>query len=289
MVIEKKIPVSRAILWILLSTLLVSGSTLMGWLYFLHARDRRSNDDQYQIVAIIQSTSQSDTLKTVYLAELLDLSLDKPVNLYNFNIQKATEKLLNHPLIKDATIKKILPGALYIDYEMRVPVAYLGELSNTAIDKDGYLFPVTPFFTPKNLPTLYLGINFEECRWGECIIQQRSVQQAFHLLEQWHHLFDEAVDLKQIDVSLIGADSYGQRQVVITLQTDEQKGSSSLIYLRLSSDHNELDLKNYYLFEQAMRKRNDLLPQAKQGVVLDFRIPNLAYIKPICEHNSNAR
>ncbi len=67
------------------------------------------NDDQYHIVSLIQNNPQSDALKTVYLAELLELSLDRPVNLYQLNIQEATQKLLNHPLIKKATIKKFYP------------------------------------------------------------------------------------------------------------------------------------------------------------------------------------
>ncbi len=42
---------------------------------------------------------------------------------------------------------------------MRTPYAYIGEFANTAIDKEGYLFPFRPFFTPKNLPILYIGLN----------------------------------------------------------------------------------------------------------------------------------
>ena len=106
---QNKIPLSRAILLILVTILLVSGVAFMGWLYFLQVRERRLNDEQYQIVAIIQSTPQGDVLKTAYLAELLDLSMDHPINLYQFDVKKGIKTLLANPLIKSASIKKILP------------------------------------------------------------------------------------------------------------------------------------------------------------------------------------
>ena len=96
-----KMPFSRSLIWILVSTLLISGSAFMGWLYFLHVKERRLHDDQYRIVAIIQSTPQADALKTLYLAELLGLSLDRPINLYQFNAKEAAQTLLSHPLIKN--------------------------------------------------------------------------------------------------------------------------------------------------------------------------------------------
>lgn len=255
----------------------------MGWLYFLHVRDRRFNDDQYRIVAIVQNTSDADALKTVYLAELLDLSLDKPVNIYYFNLQKATEKLLNHPLIKEATIKKILPGTLYIDYQMRTPIAYIGELSNTAIDHEGYLIPFHPFYTPKRLPTLYLNIDSKESQWGKSIYQHPSIQQAFNLLKKWNTLFGRTDNIKQIDVSMIGADSYGQRQAVVIVEEiafdDKTKLNSPLFYLRLSSDHTEQDLSNFHFFQEAMKVNKELRVYEGKNLEIDFRIPNLAYIK----------
>jgi hypothetical protein len=284
---DSKMPLSRALLWILVSTLFISGSAFMGWLYFLHLKERRIHDEQYHIVAIIQSTPLADALKTVYLAEILDLSLDRPINLYQFNTSEAVQILLRHPLIKSATIKKILPGTLYIDYQMRVPVAYVGDLSNTAIDEEGYLLPFRPFFTPKRLPTLYLGLEKKECQWGNCLKNLPSLTLAFGLLEQFKELKEEKYNLKQVDVMQALADSYGQRQVILMVEECVQEDNSSAkrqIYLRLSSDHTEQDLTNFRTLMNVEFEKKDVLfakanAQDHHPIIIDFRIPHLAFIK----------
>ena len=281
--VDSKMPVSRSILWILLSTLFISGSAFMGWLYYLHVRELRLHDDQYRIVAIVQSTPQADTLKTVYLAELLDLSLDRPVNLYQFNIKEATKILLNHPLIKEATIKKILPGTLYIDYRIRTPLAFVGDFANTAIDEEGYLFPFRPFFTPKHLPTIYFGLNDDECKWGSCLKSLASFQTAFDLLRQFECLEQEKFHLKQLDVTQAQADSYGKRQIVMALEKSAQEDSSNkskpLIILRLSLDHTEQDLVNFRSLQAVLYENKGELLEKGEPIIIDFRIPQLAFIR----------
>lgn len=281
--VDSKMPVSRAILWILLSTLFISGSAFMGWLYYLHVRELRLHDEQYRIVALVQSTPQADALKTMYLAELLDLSLDRPVNLYQFNIREATKTLLNHPLIKEATVKKILPGTLYIDYCIRTPLAFVGDFANTAIDEEGYLFPFRPFFTPKRLPTIYLGLNAEECQWGSCLQSLTSVQAAFDLLRQFECLEQEKFYVKQLDVTQAQADSYGKRQIVMTLEENALDKNSnefnSLIILRLSQDHTEQDLVNFRSLQAELDEKKEKLLGKDQPIIIDFRIPHLAFIR----------
>ncbi len=238
---DDKIPVSRALVRILVSTLLISGTAFMGWLYYLHIKNYRLSAEQYHIVAIIQSTPQTETLKTVYLAELLNLSLDKPVNLFRFSIKEAERQLLSSPLIQIATIKKILPGTLYIDYEMRVPVAYLGDYANTALDEEGSLFPYHPFFTPKRLPTLYFGLDQEQITWGSSLQGQTSFELAFAILQYLRQPgkegFQERYYIKQLDLSQSQADSYGQRQIVVILEElchdwQPQSSPKGILFLR---------------------------------------------------------
>lgn len=279
--VDNKLPFNRALLWILVSTLLISGSAFMGWLYFQHVRERRFHDDQYRILAIIQDTPQADSLRTVYLAELLNLSLDQPINLYQFNTQEAVQTLLSQSLIKKAMIKKILPGTLYIYYQMRTPVAYVGDYSNTFIDKEGYLFPCHPFFTPKRLPTLYLGLEKGELQWGSCLKEVASLKIAFSLLQQFNQLNQEELKLKQLDVTQAQADSYGQRQIILMVESSHQNdtySSSHSICLRLNSDHYIQDLVNFCTLQKAflVNKEQNLTPQ--QEIIIDLRIPHLAFI-----------
>lgn len=282
--VDHKMPFSRALLWILVSTLLISGSAFTGWLYFLHVRERRLHDDQYHIVAIIQSTPQSDALKTVYLAELLNLSLDQPINLYQFNVQEAVHILLTHPLIKSASVKKILPGTLFIHYEMRTPIAYVGDFSNTMVDEEGYLFPFRPFFTPKRLPTLYLGLEKEECTWGSCLLETFSLKEAYFILRQFEQLQQDNLSIKQLDMSQVQADSYGQRQIVLLIEEHSSPSHpSSEIYLRLSSDHYAQDLANFRTLQTSLFAKQEIslkkIPQ-NHPIIVDLRIPHLAFIKP---------
>ena len=267
---ELKMPTSRGVLWILLSTLLVSGTAFMAWLYMLHEREIKRKDEQYKILAIVQSTSGPSALKTAYLAELLGLSIDKPVNLFQFDSHEGVQTLLKNPLIKDASIKKILPGTLYVHYQMRNPKAYVGDFLNTAIDEEGILFPFRPFFTPKNLPTLYLGLK-DNYLWGASLAAHENLLIAFSLLEQCAQL--QPFRLKCIDVAGLQSESYGKRQIIMTLE----KQSSPLVYLRLSKDNNKNFLKFFHQLSSYLHEKK-LYTKAK-SLTIDFRIPQLAFLK----------
>lgn len=286
---EHFLPLNRAILWILLSTLFISGSAFMGWLYYLHVREVRLKDDQYRIVAIVQNTPQRDSLKTVYLAELLNLSFDQPKNLYQFNSVEGEKMLLKHPVIQQAAIKKILPGALYINYVMRTPIAFIGDILNTAVDEEGVLFPFHPFFTPKRLPILYLGLTLEELEWGKSLQSTHIGQIAFRLLHQFQCLIGGEFFLKQLDVANALADSYGQRQIVMILEKHDQNHDSEediyRVILRLSADHTEQNLVNFRTFYASMIEKEQRgegekrCPRKNLPMIMDFRIPHLAFIR----------
>lgn len=273
---EKKIPLSHALLWILFSTLLISGSAFMGWLYYLHLKDRRLNDDQYRIVAIIQKSSQKEALKTMYLAELLGLSINKPANLYQFDVREGERKLMASPLIKKATIKKIRPGTLFIDYQMRTPVAYLENYTNTAIDEEGFLFPFRPFFTPKKLPAFYLSLE-EEAKWGESLSNRLHLNLAFNVLKSLESLKDCNVQIKRIDVSQAYEDSFGNRQIVVVLKEKDGHGEKCAeTYLRLNTEKYAQNLVNYVTLSR--RVENKFADEIK---LIDLRIDHLAFVKII--------
>lgn len=293
-------------MWILVATLFLSGTAFMGWLYFLHMKGRKFHDDQYRIVAIVQNTPQAESLKTVYLAEMLGLSLDYPENLYQFDIHAATETMLANPLIKEAVIKKILPGTLYVQYSLRVPCALVADFTNTVIDEEGYLFPYEPFFTPKRLPAISIGLQENECHWGECVKDRLAVQLAFDLIAEFEKLKQNQFNLNHVDAVNADAGSYGRREIVMLLEKKEENGpplvqqsdlqtdlrenvqadkraSRLNVYLRLSADGHKQNLANFFVLQSALlreRKRDE-----KNGLmIIDFRIPNLAFINP----NSNS-
>lgn len=292
------IPLRRAVMWILLSTLAVSGSAALGLLYFKYVRGMRGTDPKFNIIAIVQTGPEKEALKTVYLAELLGLSVDKPTNLYRFRSSEGKEKLLASPLIKSADVKKIIPGTLYIDYVARKPVAFLEDYTNTAIDMDGVMIPFKPFFTPKRLPIVVLGLSQHDyptgsSLWGTKIRGIRARLALDLLAFAQEKCCSKASLLTRVDVSHAYASSYGQRQLVLEFEDKleiDREGHPVLIILprilRLSVENYSKALADYlvlrnYLDEKEMKthshppKGTVVRAPAK---VIDLRIPDLAFL-----------
>jgi hypothetical protein len=274
---------------ILILTLLISGSAALICLYTMYARYMRMKDSKYHIAAIVQTGPEKEELKSLYLAELLQLSIDKPTNLYLFNTKEAEKLLLKSPLIKEATVKKLPPAAIYIDYTVRQPIAFLGDFTNTAIDSDGVLLPFKPFFTPKRLPEIYLGLDQATVTWGQPISDERA-ELALKLLKLINERCCSKIShLRRIDLSNVDADSYGQKQIVVILEDIlEKEGSGKTMLsiepriLRLSTTDYEQGIEAY------LAMRNYLLTQRKQqpatavvraeAMIVDLRIPRLGLI-----------
>ena len=293
---KEKIPLNQALFWILLSTLLVSGTAAIGFLYYQYIKEIHGSDDSYRIVAIMQTVPENEGLKTVYLAELLELSLDKPQNLYRFSTKDATRKLLSSPLIKEVHIKKIRPGTIYVDYAMRNPIAFVIDFSNTMIDGEKYLFPYKPFFTPKRLPEIYLGNSFAESKkeslWG-VPLEGEHVDLALSLLNYLQKNFcNEICQVKRIDVSKAFASSCGQREIILMLEEQVEqtiKGKTTRYLfpriLRLNSENYMQGLANYVVLREHLARRelsslpasdNVLVTQATR--IFDMRLSQLAFV-----------
>ena len=251
-------------------------------------------DYRVPIRAIVQTGPQKEALKTTYLAELLDLSKDKPLLCSDFDIKEATRKLLQSPIIKEAEVKIKEPGILYIDYTIRQPVAFLLDYYNVALDEEGYPFPVAPFLTPKNLPNLYLGLK-EKIEWNVPITDEK-IELAFEVLNMLSRpIVKDLFNVKRIDVSNAFEFSLGRREIVL-LTEDEiyttQKGKEVCFILprllRLFPKKLSQELGNYLkLREQLLEKEKHRLifPEDDRNTVycplkiIDYRIPQIAFIE----------
>jgi len=244
----------------------------MGMLYYFHVKKLRQQDEAYHVVAIVQRGIHKETLRTVYLSELLGLSIDRPSNLYQLNLKDEKQKLLASPLIKSAEIMKLKPGTLVIEYIPRVPVAFLGDFSNTALDDEGFLIPFKPFFSPKKLPEIYLGTFGDEIRWGKPIEGKRG-ELAMRLFMFFSALCnDEGLVLKTIDVTRAEALSFGQRQIVLELED-----SGDIWILRCSLENYETEIARFSVLRRHFRSLEG--SDAKDSYrVIDLRIPQLAFL-----------
>lgn len=284
----------QAIQWILLSVLLFTGMPALGLLYYHYVKAQRANDPKYQIVALVQTCSQKEPLKTAYLAELLDLSVDQPTNLFRFNSNDAKRTLLSCPLIKEATVKRISPGTVYVDYQLRDPLATLGEWTNAAIDDNGVIFPIKPFFTPKKLPELILGFRQAEIPlWGKTI-DSRRVDLAIDLIVLLNEKCCNAYrSVAKVDVSKAYARSYGQREIIVVFDNlieKEQEGKFIFAQrqhvLRLSTQGFRQELANYLTLSKLLNSEEmkDAVDNSgslikEEATIIDLRIPHLAFIK----------
>lgn len=288
---NKKIPFKKALLFIFFSVIFVSGSAFLYTGYYHYIKWLHVNDDAYKIVAIVQTTDSKEPLKTVYLAELLNLSIDQPTNLYHFHLKENQKKLLSHPLIKEAKIKRIRPGTIYVDYSLRSPIAYLIDFTNTAVDKEGTLFPFKPFFTPKKIPEIYLGLidifpsnQMPKEVWGKAL-KSPALGLAFQVMDE---LMKKAsilnIHLKRIDVSKAFHTSSGERQIVVVLEHQFVKKERDVPILltvqrilRLNPKHFQDGLNNYWVLHQNLEQ--DALYGSQKKLTVDLRLKDLGFLK----------
>lgn len=285
----EKLPFRKAVQWILLSIVFITGSSALSILYYKHVREKQKMDPANTIVALVQTSPDAEGLRTVYLAELLNLSIDRPTNLYAFNSKEAGQKLLSSPVIKEASVRKIRPGTVHVDYTLRQPIAFLADYTNTALDAEGTVFPFKPFFTPKKLPEIYLGNDEtgEESTatstgliWG-MPLQGRRIELAFNILGLAQQFCDASESLTRIDVSKAFALSYGQRQIVLVIEDRIPRlvDGNALIavqsrILRLAPDNYLQQLANYTELRSYLRKQNR---ESEKDTVIDLRLSELAF------------
>jgi len=263
--------------------------SLGGYSIWKKHRNERLWSSTYRISAIIQTGPEKEALKTAYLAELLGLSADSATQLYGLNVKKAESQLLTSPLISSAKVKRLPPSTLYIDYEVRKPVAWLADFNNTAIDVEGHLFPVLPFFSPKRLPEIYLGLPAS----SEWQIKSPYFDLAMEILKYLETApWKEGLRIQRIDVSNAFAPSLGQREVVLFTEEElsVRKGEREIVcvfpkILRLAPRDYTQQLSNFFALRRSMMEdyRRQVASIQEGGRfaprIIDLRIPQLAFVE----------
>jgi hypothetical protein len=246
----------HSLTWIVASALFITGGTYKGFQIY---RSEHVQIAPTYVCRIVQTGPQREALKTTYLAELMRISADRPITAASFDSAVAQKRLLSCPLIKEAKVKITASDTVYVDYTVRQPIAWLFDFDNIALDEEGYPFPVSPFFSPKRLPEIYLGIrNFY---WGRPL-EERNAELALTILQLLSRL---SLHVKRLDVSKAFLPSLGRREVVLIL---EEQGFTKA--LRLTPKNFAQELGNY------LELRPKLPPIAQ---IIDLRIPQLAFIQ----------
>ncbi|NDD57957.1 MAG: hypothetical protein EBZ47_01715 [Chlamydiae bacterium] len=294
--VSPRISLLQALSWIVGSTFLITGSAYM----FIQDRILKPASKEQKdpvITALIQTGPQREALRSDYLAELIGISRDRPVKFTKFDIKKGLDALLSSPLIQQANIKIIKPSSLYVDYAVRQPIAWVYDFENMGIDKEGFLVPMYPFFPPKCLPELYLGLSefqqapsenfFPTAKWNASL-QSPALDLAFDILHRLQPLAKDLFIIKRIDVSKAFEKNLGLREIVITVENELilSKESAPVLlvhYLRLSAKNYPQELGNYSelrkkIIEEDVSKLTQNNENSKQKII-DLRLTCLAFIE----------
>lgn len=291
---NEMIPWRRAWGMILLSVVLINGAGLMGLSYYRYTKARKLHDRTYDIVAIVQTTSHQDLLKSGHLSELLGLSVDKRTNLFAFDLADAEQRLKDTVAIKEAFVRRIRPGTVHVELTLRDPIALVGNYHNTAVDAEGIMFPLKPFYTPKKVPTVFFEEGaFDDSRvWGNTI-RGGTASLAYDVLEGAAKILGNSTTILAVDVSRGFAPSFGQRQIILTVaEVDERVIDNIPIMvvskrtLRLFPDNWESQLINYTKLRKHLSKEDvknindsDKAIVYPEPITIDLRLANLAFIR----------
>lgn len=291
---KKKVSLGQSILWIFSSAIIINALAFMSIKGYQYWKKKSNVDLKKPIRAIVQTGPQREALKTPYLAQLLGLCADRPVLSTEFDLKKGREKLLASPVIRDAELKMPEPGILYIDYTIRQPIAFLYDFENIALDEERYPFPLTPFFTPKKLPEIYLGLE-TTIEWNQPITGEK-IDLAYQILKIiTGPIVGDLFNIQRIDVSNAFESSLGRREIVLITQDEiytNFRGREIHFVLprtlRLSTKTYSQELSNYLKLREQLLEKEKLefiYPEGDETLVMcpqktiDFRIPQLAFIE----------
>lgn len=273
---NKEIALPKAIFFLLLTTFLISGGGYLLIQTIFKKPPRPIKPVSNTITTIVQTGPKKEALKTAYLAELLNLSQNRPVSSVHFDVRKAEEMLRRSPVIKAAQVKIASPDTLYIAYIAREPVARLYDIHNSALDDEGVIFPLSPFFAPKILPEIYLGLTpSNDLHWN-----MRVDNPHFKLASELLRLLTAApyrdlFSIKRLDLSKAAHPSFGRREIVLLIEERFAKKEPKQIFLRLTPKNYLQELGNYL----ELRKQLAAAEDARREIVVDLRIPQIGFIK----------
>jgi cell division septal protein FtsQ len=263
----KKFTLFQSLCSIILSTLFITPTVYTVGRYFQKKWQEHRTSPDYCIQAILQTSSIKRPLNSAFFAERLGLSSDMPQNIYRFDRKLAEKKLLETAVIKKVKVRKQYPNTLYVEYEMRIPLAKLGEYENVAIDQGGVAFPLVPFFARRKIPEIYLGEGVYSVSYNQPL-RHPKLEAALAIIKALKEIVkEESVIIEKVDVSQIDSSSYGRREVVTVL-----KGDKGRHFLRLQMNNLDKELTNYLSLQNVLETGDK---------VIDLRIDNIAYIDKV--------
>ena len=141
--------------------------------------------------------AKGDT-EVIYLGNGLDSEtilaqseLNEPVNIFHFDIERATKKLSHNPWVKDVTMKKIYPKQLNIKIEERKPGALL--YSNNLyylVTAEGVILTTFDQFNSDFKQYIITGLDVGSRKPGE-MIEDQAYKETQRIIHGLNNLFPD--------------------------------------------------------------------------------------------------
>lgn len=249
----------KAVIQLCLFTVLLFFCSTWGYWMWLHKEDPL-------IDTLVQTGPEREALPSVYLAELLQLSIDHPIRASRFDVRGAQERLKQCALFKEVQVS-LYRNRVAVDYTLRRPIAYLQDKTPLAIDEEGYLFVYQPYRPQQRLPFITLG---------EAHIGERVSGPLWELVQELRYKMAQlplqhSMYLQAIDVSRLQAPYLGRQEIVLVLESVYMPKQKH--YLRLSSKNYSKELENYASLQPSLFQSD--IPET----VIDLRLTRFAYIQ----------
>jgi cell division septal protein FtsQ len=276
------LPLARALLYLSTLTCCITGSAA---LYFFgpHLLQRwYAAHPSYSLTHIRQQSHGIYKLPAEVLVEILELNFDHPLNLYAFDLEQAAQKLTNVPVFKQITLTKEASHTLSIDYTLRTPMALVIDYSNTAIDTEGVLMPLQPYYPSIQLPCCLLGMpddasNMSSYPWNHQLPQATTVllQELLSSLKTVTEVAPSGwcLDLRQVDSFAIG-------EIALFLKATATTPSR---LLRLTPGAYQKQLNRYGILREKLMELEQRPQKTSlmKSTIVDLRLADAALIAPV--------
>lgn len=225
-----------------------------------------------RLTTLIQKTPTIQTLSPRFFSNYLGLNpCGKNIDIRKLDITKINKKLKQFPIFKNIHAEFTKDKELLLSYHLRNPCYLLKDYSNCAIDEEGYVIPLNPYYSPKKLPYLYIGIA--ELSWS----QSYHIDLAHQVVDFFiNHKIDQ-LSIAMIDLSRMRSNIKSHHEVIVTVEFLDK-----VHYLRLNPANIEKALTRYVSLFKETELRDKILGNA----VFDARIQKFSTLKSV-EKNVN--
>jgi len=226
--------------------------------------NRKYSGEDYRLKKIIAKTSSTYELPLDHLEGFL--GLEDKVYYGEFNGTELSEKLRSSPVVASAEVRIVKPDIIFIKYSCFEPLAYVLDIDNSAIDSTGTIFPVYPYYTPKKIPELFLGIS-DILEWKDKL-NGAKIDLALYILSFLSQEDDYSdVDILALDVSGLSSSLAAERQIILKLLVDDK-----INILRLDANNYLKGLGHYLSIRSHLTKLN------YSNITIDLRFDEMAFV-----------